>query len=387
MTEIPKIRLLFLLPSYTFGGAERTSLNLLRGIDTARFRICLVTSKLIFRRFQHIGIEDFFPIEDLGINTWFGTLGSLLHDVRRVAVLLRQKTPDLAFGMMHYPSSLLVFAKKLFQCPVKIITSPRGPSTEYLKYFEKELFRKTYLKVLFRFFYKYTDGLIVASQGMKRESVQYFHADPDRITVIANSVDSLELKEKAEENIDIEIPAGYRIICTSGRLEREKNLTFLLRVFSLLRKTERVKLIIIGDGTERKNLEKLSRELNIGEDVIFVGYQTNPYKFIKRSDIYVHTCLFEGFANSIIEAMACGIPVVATDCPYGPRDIISDGINGFLIPMNNEITMVDVLLTLMHNEEIRRHIGEKGAARIKDFSVEKMVNGYEKIFTKIAQKT
>lgn len=372
-----KIKLLFLFPTFTFGGAERTSLNLLSGIDKTRFRICLVTSENVFQYFRHIDIEKFIPIEALGIDVWFAGLRWFMRDVSKVASLLRTEKPDLAFGMMHYPSSLLVFANKIYNLKLKVIASPRGPSIDYLQFFEQKIFRKIYLKLIFIFFCKYADGIVVASRGMKDECARHFYAYSSKIAVVPNSVDALDVKIKAEENIDMVFPAGFRLICTSGRLETAKNLPMLLKAFSVVRMREKVKLLIIGDGVERQNLEKLSHELNIAEDVIFMGHQTNPYKFIKRTDMLVHPSMSEGFANAIIEAMACGVPVVALDCNYGPRDIIKHGENGFLVPMNDEGALIDAITTLLQDRRLRDDMARRSLERAGDFSVNSMVTGYE----------
>ncbi len=375
------IRLLFFLPTYTFGGAERTSLNLLKGINKDRFRICLVTSKIVYRHFENIGIEKFIPIEELGISVWFGRFRRFMRDVRRVASLLERESPDIAFGMMHYPSSLLVFAAKLFNFEGKVVVSPRGPSTEYLKHFEPKFFRKMFLKWIFTFFCRRADGIVVASKGMKEECIKDFHALPERIKVVPNSVDCGEIVKRTDEKVgDVDVPPEHLLISTSGRLEREKNMPFLLRVFSEVRGKIKAGLLVIGDGTERAMLERLSREMKVGEDVFFIGHQGNPFKYIKRSDIFVHTCLFEGFANVIIEAMACGVPVVAIDCPYGPRDIISHMENGLLVPMGDERALVDAILTLANDRELRESIARKGLERAMDFSVDDMVKNYEAFF-------
>jgi len=378
------VKLLFLLPSFTFGGAERTSLNLLRGIDKSRFRVCLITSRKIFSYFEHIEIEKFLAVEDLGIETWFGSLKTFIRDIRSIALLIKREQPDLAFGMMHYPSSLLVFAKKIFRFSAKVIVSPRGPSKEYLRYFEAKMIRKLSLKLIFSFFCKYADGIVVSSEGMKEECVKNFHAVSERVRVIPNSLDFSEIAIKAEEKADLEISAGIPVISVSGRIEREKNLPYLLRAFCAVRKKKEARLLFIGDGKERNNLERISQELSIGSDVIFVGYQSNPYKFIKNSDIFVHTCLFEGFANSIIEAMACGVPVIAVDCPYGPRSIITHGKNGLLVPMDDEETLADAILKLLNDRGLRNALVAEGYQRAADFSVGKMVEGYEGFFNRIA---
>lgn len=380
-------RILYLLPSFTFGGAERTSLNLLQGVDKSRFRICLVTSQAMFPYFRHIDIEKFYPIEDLGIGVWFDTFRRFVRDVNKVASLLKETKPDLAFGMMHYPAALLAFAKKFHTPNLKVIASPRGPSLEYLQHFEHKVLRRTYLKRIFRFFCRNSDGLVVASTGMKEECVRHFGASPMRVTVIPNSVDSADIAKKAKEEASLDIPPGFRTVVTAGRLEHEKNIPFLLHAFSEARKHDKLKLVVIGDGTERENLHRLSHALGIGGDVLFAGYQTNPYKFIRASDLFVHTCLFEGFANVIIEAMACGIPVIAADCPYGPRDIITHGIDGFLVPMNDKEALAVMIGTLVRDEALRTRITQKGYERAKDFSMNTMAEGYERFFSMIIEGT
>jgi glycosyltransferase involved in cell wall biosynthesis len=380
-------KLLFLLPTFVFGGAERTSLNLLNGIDKNRFRISLVTSRSIFQYFQHIDIENFIAVEDIGIDVWFGSLKRFMQDIKRTADLLKAENPDLAFGMMHYPSSLLVFAKHFFHVRTKVIASPRGPSTEYLRYFEHNLLRKACLRRIFYLFLRYADGVVVNSTGMKGECIRDFHVKEKRISVIPNSVDVQAVREMSGEDADINIEESFLVFSAAGRLEKEKNLPFLLRTFSQVRKKIEAKLLIIGEGSEKVLLQNLSAELGIADDVIFVGYQRNPYKYIVKSDIFVHTCLFEGFPNIVLEAMAFGVPVVTMDCPYGPRDIIKHGENGFLVPMNDERALVDTLLKLANNKELRDLTAKKGFERVMDFSIKKMVDGYESFFCNIAHNS
>lgn len=377
------VRLLFLLPSYTFGGAERTSLNLLTNINKERFKICLVTSKKLYQYFNHLHLEKFLPVEDLSLDVWFNSLKRFMLDIRTVASLLKTEKPDLAFGMMHYPSALLVFAKKLFNINSKVIVSPRGPSMEYLRYFEKDYFRRTILKGIFSFFCKYANGLIVASDGMKEECIRHLHAPARKIKVVPNSVDTNDIRIKAEEDININIPQDAFIISTSGRIEREKNLPFLLEAFCEIRKKESVKLLVLGDGSERQNLERFSEGLGIAEHVIFAGYQKNPYKFIQRSDMFVHTCLFEGFGNAIIEAMACRVPVVALDCPYGPASIITNGEDGLLVKMNDKDALIMAITKLLNDKILRDKIAHNGYIRAEAFSINNMVMGYEGFFEHI----
>ena len=376
------ISLLFLLPSFTFGGAERTSLNLLKGIDKTRFRITLITSNSISQRFQNSAIQKFIPLEDLEIDVWYNNLNRFTEDTKRVAALLEKEKPDLAFGMMHYPSSLLVFAKKLNNLKLKVIASPRGPSSEYLEYFEHDFYRKLVLRRIFSFCCKYADGLVVASQGMKDECVREFSGDPTKIAIIPNSIDFDDIQKKCKEPTDGEIPSGSLLISTAGRLEKEKNHTFLLKAFAEARKYKDIKLIIIGEGSEKKYLQRFAHDLGITGNVIFMGYQSNPYKYIKRSRIFVHTCLFEGFANSIIEAMSCCVPVIATDCPYGPGEIVKDKENGLLVDINDSIGMVRAINSLLLDRKLHKKLSLNGLRTVKKYSIEKMSYAYQKFFYK-----
>jgi glycosyltransferase involved in cell wall biosynthesis len=180
------------------------------------------------------------------------------------------------------------------------------------------------------------------------------------------------------------MPAGARVICTSGRLEREKNLPMLLKAFREVIRGKNAKLLILGDGTMRQELEGLSHELDIAQDVVFAGHQRNPYKFIRASDIFVHTCLFEGFANVIIEAMASRVPVIAVDCPYGPRDIIEHGENGLLVKADDESSLAGAIVRLLGDEGLRSALAGRGTERSRDFSSDRMVKSYEDFFREVA---
>ncbi len=383
MADIQPVKILYLHPTFTFGGAERTSLNLLTGLDKQRFKVTLVTSKEIALRFSGLALEKIIHIEDIGMGIWFRGLKSLWKDVRIVAKVVKEEKPDIVFGMMHYSATALAFAKKFFRLKPKIIASPRGPSTDYLNTCFTKKSQKVFLKALFSFFCKRSDALIVPSSGTKEDCVKNFGAKGERVSVINNSIDAGLISEKCKEGIDIEFPADTFVVSTAGRLSMEKNMPLLLKAFAKLREKENAKLLIIGDGPEKANLEAVASELGIREDIIFTGFQENPYKYIKRSDVFVHTCLVEGFGNMIVEAMACGVPVIATDCPYGPREIIQNGENGILAPMDDTEALVEAIRSVLYDEGLRQRLSGKGYQRSLDFSIGRMVRAYEDVFLRL----
>lgn len=385
------LRILFIHPTFTFGGAERTAFNLLEGLDKEQYKVTLVTSKKISGYFSHLALEKIIYIDDIGIDVWFNQLNTanikkFWSDVRSIGILIKKESPDITLGMMYYASSLISLAKKLFRLKTKIISSPRGPLTPYINTFIlNNKTERLFWKLNFYFSCMYSDGLIVAAEGTKRDCIENFRAEGSKIRVINNGIDVSYVRKMSSEDINIDIPQDFYIISTAGRLAYEKSLSLLFKALALLNISEKVKLLVIGDGPMKGELEILSENLGIKDDVCFLGFQKNPYKYIKASDIFVHTCLLEGFGNVIVEAMSCGVPVIATNCPYGPGEIINNGRSGMLVPMNDEKTLSRAIISLLKDEQRRAEISMQAYQRALFFSVDRMVKSYEKFFSEIAR--
>jgi glycosyltransferase involved in cell wall biosynthesis len=383
MAYIRPIRILFLHPTFAFGGAERTTYNLLRDLDREKFRITLLTSKKLLSHYSSLELESVLFVEDLGLHVWFDTLRHFLRDTRIISKVIKNNEFDIAFGMMHYSASLLASARILYRTRVKVISSPRGPSSVYLNTCIPNKKEKVFLRILFSLFCRFSDGLIVPSRGTKDDCVLNFGAKTERISVIPNSVDSTGIRQKKEEPTGLSFPGDVSIITTSGRLSVEKNLDFLFHVFSGIRKERRVKLLVIGEGPERPGLESLADKLGIRDDVLFLGFQSNPYKYIAASDVFVHTCIVEGFGNSIIEAMACNVPVVSIDCPCGPGEIIRHNENGLLIEPGDSEGLSKAVKLLLNENNMRKRLAGKGLLTASHYSVERMVTSYDEMFTRV----
>lgn len=384
MADIQPLKILFFHPTHTFGGAERTAYNLFTGLNRDAFELSLVSSRQITPRFSNFPFKKVIYVEDFNMGIWFDGKKNLWRDIRTAANLIVSEKPHIAFGMMHYMSVVLTLAKKIFHLRCRVIASPRGPSTYYLKTCFPKKSDRVYLNLLFSFFCRHADGIIVPSLGTKEDCVQNYGARRERVKVINNSIDAEDIMLKSREDPGLFISDNIPVISTAGRLSEEKNIQFLLKAFAQLKQWHDVRLLIIGDGPEMNRLQHLARGLGIYNDVIFTGFQENPYKFIRASDVFVHTCLFEGFGNIMVEAMACGTPVVATDCPYGPREIIQDGENGILVPMQDTDTLALTISSLLKDEKRRKELSEKGIQRARYFSVERMVRAYEEFMLFIA---
>ena len=144
-------------------------------------------------------------------------------------------------------------------------------------------------------------------------------------------------------------------------------------------------LYILGEGSERPRLEKLIQDLGLHPVVRLLGFQPNPYATMRQADVFVLSSDYEGFGNVIVEAMALGVPVIATDCPYGPREILAGGKYGVLVPPGDEQALADAILSLLRDPDARRRLGVEAKKRAEEFSVEKIVLSYERLFLELVE--
>ena len=207
----------------------------------------------------------------------------------------------------------------------------------------------------------------------------------DKIKVIYNPVTDDKILKMAEKKVDHEwfrnpyIP----IILMVGRLSKTKDQPTLFKALSLIVEKQPARLVIVGSGTEEHKLKKLADKLNLSKNILFLGFQDNPYKYMKKASVFVLSSLQEGFGNVIVEAMACGTPVVATDCKSGPSEIIQDGINGLLVPPQDQISLANAILRILNDPHLAEKFSFEGRKRAEFFSVKKSLEEYEDTFQKL----
>jgi glycosyltransferase involved in cell wall biosynthesis len=166
------------------------------------------------------------------------------------------------------------------------------------------------------------------------------------VEVIYNPIDAASVKQMALETVGEPLFLDKRrpIVISAGRLVRQKNFALALRALQIVGRTIPCDLVLLGEGEDRSSLERLADELGIRDRVHLLGKRSNVYKYFQRSDVFVLTSDYEGFPNALLEAAACGVPVVATDCPTGPREILMDGEGGRLVPPRDTEAMARAIL-------------------------------------------
>lgn len=293
--------------------------------------------------------------------------------IRLLYKLSNENKPDIVFINLSHSLLIPVLFLKMFKLiKSKVIIRIATPVFKTVK--------EVYRKFLISNIYKYADKIIVNSNGLKKEILN-FKICEKKISVLYNPVDIREIEEKAKEKCGENLFDGsIPVIISVGRIVPEKNYELLIKAFEIVRKKIEAKLLIIGEGELKLELSALTKALGIEKDVYFLGWRENPFKYMKKADVFVLSSDFEGFGFVIVEAMACSCPVISTDCPYGPAEILENGKYGILVPPDNENKMAEEIIRLLKNKNLREDLSKKGKERAKDFDIKKIVKEYEEIF-------
>jgi glycosyltransferase involved in cell wall biosynthesis len=264
----------------------------------------------------------------------------------------------------------------------------------------RDLKDKYFLKPLSKLICNKSDKIVAVSNLMSETISREYNLPSTKVKTSYNGYDSENIISLSKEQLsreDHERFGSDRILVTAGTFRSAKGYWHLIKAFSIvLKKEKNVKLLILGedDGQNRLKVEKLAEALNISKNIIYGGYQTNPYKYFNRSTLYILSSTSEGFPNALVEAMTCGLPIIASDCKSGPREIMAPNTDifssthtvnfenyGILVKeMNDEENydhlyteecdqyLAEGILELLKNENLRLEYVEKSKQRAKDFN-------------------
>lgn len=241
----------------------------------------------------------------------------------------------------------------------------------------------------FQLLTSFPDKFIFTSENLAMLVSQKFNIDKSKIVIIPHSVNLESVKklsiQKIEKSKANELSRkNINKIFSVGRLEKQKDFKTILKAFSLIvKKKKNSNLFIIGDGPQLQELKKLSKKLKIEKKVNFLGWKKNIYKYLKHADVFLFSSFFEGFAMVIIEAMALSIPVVVTNSPYGPAEIVDNGKFGFLVPVQNHHQLATKTLDLLKNKKLLSKYKKLSMERSKSFSLKEMLDKYDLLFSQL----
>jgi len=232
-------------------------------------------------------------------------------------------------------------------------------------------------------------NLIISNAEKLEEELRDLGFPKKKLTTIYNGIDFEDMQNRATEKIDNKYQFLYcddvlRII-SIGRLTRQKDYGTLIKSFKKICESLEARLIILGEGEMRQELERIAHECGVRDNVHLIGWVKNPYSHLKRSDIFVLSSLWEGFPNVIIEALGCGVPVISTDCPTGPNEIITNEENGILIPIHNWEAMADSIIRVLSDKKLYKRIQAAGRKRAEDFNIKKISRQYVEVINKVIE--
>lgn len=354
------------IPSMNGGGAERVMLALANGLAEKDILVDLVLNKV-----------DGSYLKDASEKINIVSLDSsrALLSILPLAKYLRKEKPDAILSAMNYVNIVTVMAHLASGSNTKVIVSEHNNLTESKK--ELSFIKGRILTSLMSWAYRKANGIVAVSNGVADALTNELKIDRNKITTIYNPIFSEDLIKRSQELIlhPWINKTAPPLILGVGRLDPQKDFKTLIHAFKQVLEKKDCNLIILGEGELRPELEKLIKSLNLDDNVQLPGFVDNPYAWMSHADLFVLSSIREGFGNVIVEAMACGTPIVSTDCPSGPSEILEKGLWGDLVPPGNADLLAQAIINTVDNP-IQKDI----TTRAKFFSADKAVNHYLDIF-------
>lgn len=354
----------------TGGGAERVFLHLLNHLNRDRYEPFLALGA---RRGAFLAqLKEDVEIFEMKAERARGAIPALLKLVWRV----RPQTVFSTLGM-NFATAL---AKSFLPRGTRIVLREGSSPTAFLADIARQNpMRAKFYRKIYQSVYGFADSIICQSNFMRDDLEQNMQIPARKLKQIYNPVNFDEIDSLSLHEARLYDGAGPHLV-TAGRLATEKVYDNLLKAFAVARqKNEQATLTFLGDGSEKASLEKLARELKIDNQVRFIGFQSNPYSYLKQADLFVSSSRYEGFSNVIVEALACGTPVVATDCPSANREVITEGVNGWFAENENIASLAETInrATVERKNLDAKAIRQSCKAR---FAIEQILPQYEKQF-------
>lgn len=318
------------IPSMSGGGAERIMLTLANGLADKGLAIDLVLNKA-----QGPYIEDISP----KVNIVELKTSRAITSIIPLAQYIKKHKPDTILSAMNYINIITVLSKALSRTNTKVVISEHDNLSASMKSHNRPIFNFIFKKLMF-LSYRKADTIIAVSNGVAEDLAHKLNISRSNIITIYNPIITQDLLKKIENPQNIQHPwlidKTTPLIIAVGRLTKQKGFDTLIQCFPKVLSRVDCRLIILGEGALELELRNIIEKLNLEKRIDLVGFVNDPFSWMQKSDLFVLSSRHEGFGNVIVEAMACGTPIVSTDCPSGPREILENGNWGELVPVDNE---------------------------------------------------
>ena len=325
--------IMFVMNQMTSGGAERVVSILANSMSERGNRVSLV---ITFNSEIHYEINNKIEIIKFNINKELSQVSRNIKEIKSLIKLLKEKRPDVIISFIRNVNCIV--AAKIVGIPV-IISERNNP-----KYDPKSKVWRVLRKII----YPYADGIVFQTNGARK----YFSKKIQENSIIIEN----PLDESIKETIKCQ---KKKQVISVGRLCKQKDQETLIKAFHIFVKENKdYKLIIYGEGELREKLENLILNLGLSEYVELFGSTKDIYEKMIQSELFVMSSIYEGYPNALIEAMALGLPVISTDCMYGPSEVIENGVNGILVKVGDYKNLANEMLKIIKNNDFREKIIE-----------------------------
>ncbi len=327
------------VPLLLGGGAERVMVDLAGGFAERGFNVDLVLGRAE-------GV--YLPSVSSRVNVVDLSSSRTVTALPRLAQYLRQNKPKALMATLEHANVVALMAGLLTGHKTRlVIREANTPSASATK--AKSVPAKSVARLM-RWLYPKADGIVAVSEGVANDLSSTLAIPQEKVSVILNPVLTNRVFELAKAPsphswLEDTIP----VILGVGRLTTQKDFPTLIRAFAKVRSQRQARLLILGEGQDQVELESLACNLGVASDVHFAGFAENPFAYMARASVYVLSSIYEGLPNALIQAMALGIPAVATDCPSGPKEVLEDGRYGELVPMGDCETMATAILKTLES--------------------------------------
>lgn len=373
-----RLKVVFVLPSLHGGGAERAAITLLGGLPAASYDLTLY---LFAREGPYL---NQVPADTRLVIGSPGRVGRLLALRRYIA----REQPDIVVSFL---SHFTVYAAvRAAGAPTRYVVSQQTPLSGFLQDADYHWRRPTHRRVfetVARATYPGVDLIAATSSGVADDLVSNFGVRRDQLAIVHNPVDVQAVEASASEPIDKNlVDDTVPTIVTAGRLADAKNLPLLVASLEALAARVDFRAWILGQGELEGELRQRLSAARLDRKVTLLGFQSNPWKFMARATVFVLTSRYEGFGNVLIEAMACGLPVVAT-ASYGTREIVRHEETGLLIEAHERGAVAAGLERLLTEPAVRDRMCAAARVRAQEFSVPKVVREFGDVLQRVAGGT
>lgn len=298
-----------------------------------------------------------------------------IRHIEALTKYLKDNSPDILLSAMTHTNLVSLWARRLAGNNVPVVVSERIALTTHIQNQSvRGAWRWKYLLPLVNHAYQTASGIVTVSNGVAKDLIDNTDVAPDLVNTIYNPVVDNQLRELARQPLQhpwfhTESPP---VILGAGRLIPQKDFATLLRAFAQVRQHRPARLMILGEGRLRTDLEQLAETLGVAADVAFPGFVQNPYQYMARAGAFVLASLYEGLPGVLIQALACGCPVVSTNCPGGSDEILDYGKYGTLTPVGDAVAIANALNAVLDNPPDREAL----AQRAQLFSVDTAARKY-----------